>query len=448
VNSHQQHSTGELSGHEGGKNLFWAWEGGVALELNKLTGQVAAMGGALARRRQDLLRRGRQAQEALRRAPEVTEELKRKIAKAREIDAWRRGALPLGERLDERRQVNSSADRAILIAADGSQIYPDRHGIAAYYLLNTGSIVLRRGSGAAPAVNSVPEIYFEDDDLYDEGGQTRTAEYVNTRRNRRELATLADLAEAERAAAGGDLATPIVALLDGPLLPWMRPEAGSTEAIDEEIRFFVRQLQRLRDTRCIPVGYVDRPGSAYVLRILELVDLSIEEITRETLRHGRFRMVTDRVLFADLAPNERTGLFTPNSDTNDRYERVSSGDRVVFAYANLSHGPEPGAGLGDAGMGAASSGDASIARVEVPGWVAADPDLLDIAQAAIYADCALTGFPYVLARAHELAVVNPAERDEFEAMLGQAMLRHDLHPETSHKAQLKRLTGSKPRRAK
>jgi len=407
----------------------------VALELNKLTGQVEAMGSAMARRRQDLTVRGQQAQEVLRRAPEVTEELKRKITKAREIDAWRRGALPLGERLDERRRVNSKTDQAILIAVDGSQIYPDRHGIAAYYLLNTGSIVLRKGSGQAPSVNSVPEIFFEDDDLYDDGGQIRSAEYINAQRNRRELAALAALAEAERAALGGDLATPIVALIDGPLLPWMRQEAGNTAAIDEEIRFFVRQLQRLRDARCIPVGYVDRPGSAYVLRILELVDLPIEEITRETLRHGRFRQLTDRLIFADLAPNERTGRFTPNSDTNDRYARASGGDRVAFAYANVSRRPGPDAGITDAGI---------TVRIEVPGWVASDPATLDIAQAAIYADCELTGFPYVLARAHELAVVGQAERGALEAMLGQAMLRHSLHPGASHKARLKRLTGNRP----
>ena len=32
------------------------------------------------------------------------------------------------------------------------------------------------------------------------------------------------LAEQERAALGGDLRVPIVALVDGPLLPWLRPD--------------------------------------------------------------------------------------------------------------------------------------------------------------------------------------------------------------------------------
>ena len=77
-----------------------------------------------------------------------------------------------------------------LIAADGSQIYPDRHGIASYYLLNTGAIVLRTGTGEAPTVSSIPEIFFEDTDLYDEEGRIRSAEYISAQRNRRGIRRL------------------------------------------------------------------------------------------------------------------------------------------------------------------------------------------------------------------------------------------------------------------
>jgi hypothetical protein len=55
-----------------------------------------------------------------------------------QADASWRGAEPLGERLDERHTPGVPPEPAILIAADGSQIYPDRHGIALYYLLNVG----------------------------------------------------------------------------------------------------------------------------------------------------------------------------------------------------------------------------------------------------------------------------------------------------------------------
>ena len=145
----------------------------VALELNKLTGQVEKMGQTIARRQSDYLERIVLAREVLSTQPAVTDELKAKIQQARQIDEWRRGAAPLGQRLDERRIPTPPVAQASLIAADGSQIYPDRHGIASYYLLNTGSIVFRKGSGQAPIVNSAPQIHFEDEDLYDDDDQMR-----------------------------------------------------------------------------------------------------------------------------------------------------------------------------------------------------------------------------------------------------------------------------------
>ena len=398
----------------------------MALELNKLTGQVSAMGHAMAARADELAGRASRARELLAARPEVSEELKRKIEAARQIDEWRRGCIPLGDRLDERCRPVVQPRTFTLIAADGSQIYPDRHGIASYYLLNTGAIVLRAGTGEAPSVSSVPEIFFEDADLYDEEGRMRSAEFISAQRNRRELATLADLAESERTALGGDLAVPIICLIDGPLLPWLRPDPDHPEAINQELEFFAEQMARLRGAGAIPVGYVDRPSSAYVLRILELIGRPIEQITRETLRQGDFIQLADRQLFADLAPNERTGLFEPNSDANDRY-RVRSGDRIAFAYANFARQP--------------GRANAAIARIEVPGWIASEPAKLDLAQAAIYANCEPTRYPYVLARAHELAVVGGAEKEGLEQMLFQVMLRNGLMPEISFKATNKLLTG-------
>lgn len=400
----------------------------MALELNKLTGQVEALGQALAGRRDGLAEKAARARAVLTTHPEVSDDLKHKIEVARRTDEWRRGAIPLGERLDECARPAVCPSVFTLIAADGSQIYPDRNSFAAYYLLNTGAIVLRAGTAQAPTVDSVPEIFFEDADLYDDDGRVRTAEYVSAQRNRRELQVLADLAEAERAALGGDLAVPIICMVDGPLVPWLRPDPERADTINQEIEFFAAQMVRLKRAHAIPVGYVDRPDSAYVLRILELIELPEAQITRETLRRGDFIQLTDRLLFTALAPGERTGLFEPNSDANDRYRVRSGGDRIAFFYANMNR-PE-------------RSRDSAIARIEVPGWIAAQPEQLDIAHAAIYANCEPTSFPYVLARAHELAVVGQAEKADLEQMLFQALLRNGMMPEVSFKAANKLLTGS------
>ncbi len=399
----------------------------MTLELSRLTGQVDAMGESIVQRQSDAQKRGAEALRLLGAHPYVTDELLRKIEKAREIDEWRRGARPLGERLDDRRRVAAETPEAILIAADGSQIFPDRHEITTYYLVNTGTIVLRKGSGLAPATDSVPEIHFENDDVYDEEGQPVSNEDVGLLRGRREIEALARLAEQERAALGGDLSTPIVALVDGPLLPWLRPDPQRSDKINEEIDFVIAQLTRLRKAHAIPIGYVDRPGSAFVLRILELLNLPCEQITREALRTGRFIGLTDRVLFGDLAPNERTGLFTPYMNANDRYQAWSDGDRIAFAYLNVAH--------------PARGESTTVARIETPGWVASRPEWLDVAQAAIYANCEPTAYPYVLARAHELAVVTQRDKAELDALLMQVMLRNGLMPELSVKASNKLLTG-------
>jgi hypothetical protein len=129
--------------------------------------------------------------------------------------------------------------------------------------------------------------------------------------------------------------------------------------------------------------------------------------------------LADRQLFDGLGPGERTGLFQPNSNMNQRYSGKAK-DHIVFVYANMAQ--------------RGGSDNAALSRIEVPGWVAADPAKLDIAQAALYDNCEPVRYPYVLARAHELAVVTQAERADLEDMLVQVMMRNGMMPERSVKA--------------
>lgn len=393
----------------------------MTLELNKLTTQMDAMGRTIAEQRSQARDKSSIARELLRENPEVTEELERKIAVARSLDAWRRGAVPKNKRLDDYTAPRVSMSNITLIAADGSQIYPDRHAAATYYLLNTGTIIFRHGTGEAPAVNSTPKVCYANQELYDDDGEVRSADFVNAQRNRCEIKALADLAEAERAALGGDISVPIVCILDGPLLPWMRPDPENRNAINKEIEFFARQFERMKKAQAIPVGYVDKPGSANVLRILELINIPIEEITREKLRQGVFRQLSDRMMFSHLLPpGYRSAIFEPTSKTNDLYHNIADQDRIGFFYANMAK--------------QSGAENAIIARLEVPGWIAGDPAKLDIAQAALYANCEPVCFPYVLARAHELAVVTNKEKAYLDQMLEQAMMKNRIRFDVSAKA--------------
>jgi hypothetical protein len=401
----------------------------VALELSKLAGQVNQMGRTMVERQTRCAALIARARATLAEHGAVTQELRDKVARARNSDQSWRGAEPYSERMDERCLPKVDPCTVTLIAVDGSQVYPDRHGIATYYLLNTGSIVLRQGSGQAPVVEAVPVLFFEDNDLYDEAGHLRDLDHINRLRDHQEIERLADLAQAERSALGGDLARSIVVLSDGPLLPWI-PQRSPNDNLGTEVTYLVGQLDRMRKAHALPVGYVDRPNSAYVLRTLELADLALAEIDREAVRKGCYRLLADRLLFADLEPNQRSALFASTSEINRRY--AEKGHRIIFFYVNVARHP--------------GAQNAVIARVELPEWVAGDPATLDLVHQAIYGECALTSYPYVLARAHELAVVGTAERANLESMLEQTMLRCGLHPATSIKAREKHLLSGKARR--
>jgi hypothetical protein len=404
----------------------------VGLELNKVTLQVETMGQTLARLRQQEASHLERARSALERHAQVTDELRRKIRLARDADASWRGAVPLGEHLDGRRMCPPDASAATLIAVDGSQIYPDRHGIAPYYLLNVGGIVLRQGSGETPLTVSQPSLFFSEEELYDEKGRLRNVEHVNRQRDRGEIETLAGLVEAERWGPIEAPSRPILALLDGPLLFWAPLQAGDPAGREEtrlQLEHFIRQLARMREAHAAPIGYVDRPGSANVVRTLELADLPEDQVSRQSVRTRHYGLLADRMLFADLRPGERSALFASTGPLNDDY--AGAGHRIAFFYANMARRE------GEA--------NAIIARLDLPEWAAQDAEALDQVVAALYADCALTGTPYVLVRAHELAVVTGVERAEFESMLEQQLIRDGLAPQLSAKAAGKQLTGSRGR---
>jgi len=82
-----------------------------------------------------------------------------------------------------------------------------------------------------------------------------------------------------------------------------------------------------------------------------------------------------------------------------------------------------------------------LARIEVPQWVALRGDLVDLVHAVIIEQCQLNnGYPYVLTRADEQAIVLGEERLALETMIGRAMARHGLPPpELSRKAQQKQI---------
>ena len=89
-----------------------------------------------------------------------------------------------------------------------------------------------------------------------------------------------------------------------------------------------------------------------------------------------------------------------------------------------------------------------LARVEIPAWVAENQEMLDNLHAVLVHQAAIMGtraYPYILHRAHELAVVSLEEKEQITAMLVQELIRQGVFvDDESQKQAAKELPG--PRR--
>tara|TARA_Y100000588_G_C13913673_1_gene778293 strand:- start:312 stop:797 length:486 start_codon:yes stop_codon:yes gene_type:complete len=144
---------------------------------------------------------------------------------------------------------------------------------------------------------------------------------------------------------------------------------------------------------------------------------------------GDYSQLTDRMLFGTLQPGERSAIFVNASPQNlERY--LPKGQKIVFYYVNAGTREQP-----------------VILRVEIPEWVANQPEQLSLTHAGVVEQARFgDGFPYVLMRSHELAVVSWTERGHLDEMIGSSLHRSGLSAVVSRKAQGKQWTNSAKRR--
>jgi hypothetical protein len=391
----------------------------MTLELSKVTTQVAQLGEQAAQRKRELDALAPQVRAILREHRD-DEQLIELAQRATETKHWR-GAIPIGEPLDLALDPPAHPARLSVVAGDGSQIYPDAHGIALYYLINIGTIIFRHGSGQAPIVGTYPSVSSEaesqaDDDLI-------SGPLVNARRDVGELTHIADQALAESATAQ------TVALTDGTLALWVQEKSIPQDEQDRVQRDYLQQLDRLRRAR-LPIGaFLSRPRSTNVTQLAYLATFEDREKALSYIVNDRstaFKGLRDAtVLGALLQPGQRSALYEVAPAWNTTYR--DRGHSIHFFYVNVGTAASP-----------------EIARVEVPVWIAQDQAAVGVLHATIVEQCKVSiGYPYVLARAHEIAVVTNAERAEFEKMIATQLTRHGLEAQPSEKAQQKTLLANR-----
>jgi hypothetical protein len=320
--------------------------------------------------------------------------LRKKVDDAKGADVNIRCAAPLTENLASSHPVpDSSVIQATLIAADGSQIVPNRHDALQYYVINVGAIAMQIGSGNTPEVKTDTELRIVDefDDTFFSEGQIALQRDVAERRK------LLEMAE--------NYSGTIIALTEGQLELWGSVDHENAREFEKSLQDYLKVLEQMQKKRIIAGGYVDKPGANWFVKLLEIAGTPTDEL--KNVRKNRLLAgVTDLWMFSQiLGEHERSAVFALQAKSAEKYK---GGLAIHFFYINVGDTKHP-----------------KIARVDVPLWVVENPNMLNALHSVLVQQSRIMGkapFPYLLHRAHEIAIVTHREKEEIDRMLSREIL--------------------------
>lgn len=391
----------------------------MSLEFTKIISDIEQMGRYLAYR---------DSEELIERALRILNEqgssldfIRERIRMVRESDvSGYRGAAPPSDTaahypFHQSYTAPAMPPEVIVIAADGSQIYPDFNASSLYYLLNIGVLVYTHGTGSLPHQETLPGIFYTDAYMLDEQKQVVSNRTVNSRRTIAEIRVLWQQARQYQ-----HEGVPHIALHDGNLLKFF----GGSDITDSNslVREYMGLLVGMQDTGAIFAGYIDNPRSSYLISLLHLLELEPEQIHDANLRtNGDLEGLTDAQVFARLlGPGERSAIMVQNSPTNYEFTKVNPSHEIAAFYVNVSDNQTP-----------------HIARVDVPLWVARHPDAVNTLHSTLLAQCRMQGlrpYPYVLTRADELAYISGREKEQVEQLVKRELTKRNMKHKENNSA--------------
>lgn len=383
----------------------------MTLEFNRVVEQVYRMGAMLEKLDfdlSDLLERARLQCVASTDLRAVRE----RIAWARQSNiSGYRGAVPLdgdhAEPINARIPAPPTPERAVLLACDGSQIYPDEQAAVHYYLINIGLFVYYHGITRTPEQISTPELKFHRAHVHDRYGRIVSNRTVDDRRTLKEMLTLAR-ATAERR----DSDAPLLALYDNRL---MFLPANDADDPHEQLQNFLKAMRQIRDSNAALAGYIDNPHrSKRFIQLLFLLTLNspqeLHDRQRELSRCGEYEGLRDRDFFQMyLREGERSAIMVQNSPQNKEYKDEDPELEVAFFYLKVGNAYAK-----------------RVVRVDLPIWVARDRAKVDLVHAFLLEQCRLQGrnpYPYVLTRADELAYVSGKDSAKLQELVNVQVRR-------------------------
>lgn len=393
----------------------------MPINYQEIYTQIKQVGLGAKERRKKKEEAQEQAQKLLEAYSSQLDFLRSKAESAKAADANLRCAMPLDEELASSHPLPDSTPQATLIAADGSQSIADRHSPVQFCVINVGGIIMKPDSGETPAVEVESELFFGD--AIEENGLT-TDGGVALRRDLAERSVIERLSK--------DLSGNIVSFTDGTLEIFRSKDIDSPSMYRNTVDAYISVLSRLQGRGVISAGYIDKPSSSLVVKLLELTQITIPDEMEKLRNAPPLKYVTDRwlfgygnTLFQLLPPGHRSAVFKIQSSSEKNYKDMLE---LHFFYLNVG-----------------TEGHPWPVRVEIPRWVVDDRQQLDLLHAVLVSQCRMMGskpYPYLLHRAHETAVVKNEEKYQIEQMLQQELRRNNEDvDEGSNKQSAKDLKG-------
>ena len=361
----------------------------MTIDFQQVLGQVRQFGEQALLRELHLISRRQLARDELLKHTSDIDRLKEKIYGLNiEQKNQLRCGVPLEEPLTTHLPIPSVSKLGTIIAADGSQVFPDHHIEVFYGLVNVGAIIMHPLSSEPPITTIQSQL------VYGERLDNLSNNILALYRDIGERRILVEIAKSQL--------PPVITFTDGPMELWISRDSNNEEkttyqqALDE----YQESLHQLNKMRIITAGYVDKPGANLVVRMLEIT-LADNDQLLDLPRYQPFKGVLDTDLFNHLlAPGERSAIFSIQSPSSVFYQGELS---LNFFYVNVSDNNEPW-----------------LARIEIPSWVASRKPSIDHLHLALVSQCRLMGdkpYPYLLHRAHETAVVTQSEREQLNQMI-------------------------------
>ncbi len=306
--------------------------------------------------------------------------------------------------------VTSTIQEYCALSVDGSQVYPDKHQGTSCFLINLGTVVIQYGSNPLVVLESQPLVFTGQ---YDEDIPDLSRDTVNCLRQAHEFERGLELL---RCYTAQDAKVPTLLLFDGSLIFW-HLASKEAEVKEHYVAQHVAIFSQLYHEQSPMAGYISMPRSKELVSLIRL-KLSDFNPSDEIAMSAVDRVVDASIVAGFLKPFERTIVFQSNAPLCTVYPQPL---RPHFFYMNVG---------------------GEIARVEICAWLAERQDLVDLV-ATIICDQAIkgSGYPVVIAEAHEQAVVKGADRDYFYQLIEQAGAAYGRTMVGSQKSVKKRTVG-------